>query len=101
MTVVLPDPVAILQAYRRKRAAELRRHVDALEQIASRLVQEDDRLDRLDLGEEERLLAPLAPPVLEQLERRPRRARIPLLPPRLQPLADEVDVLHAAPRRRV
>jgi len=50
------------------------RHVEALQEVRARLVEEHDGLRRLDLGEEEPPLATLTPPVPEELERRARDA---------------------------
>ena len=75
----------------------LGRHVDALQQVGARLGEEDDRLGRLELGEEQRLLRALAAPVVDQVERRARRARIPGLAPLREPLADQIDELELLP----
>ena len=70
MTVVLPEPVAILQAIAPERRRSPRPSgsslgsssgiVDALQEVGARLGQEDDRLGRLELGEEQPVLAALA-----------------------------------------
>ena len=45
------------------------RHIDPLKEIATRLVQKNDRLDGFELREEQALLAAVAAPVLQQLQR--------------------------------
>jgi hypothetical protein len=66
-------------------------HLDALEVVATRVGQENDRLDSLVLCEEQALLAPLAPPVLEEFQRGACRARIPFRAPLADPRTDLVD----------
>src|SRR5207244_833522 len=76
---------------------DLGRNVNPLQKIRARFVEEDDRLGRLELGEEEPTLPTLAPPVTNQVERRPRRPRIASLTPLRESLADQVDELELLP----
>ena len=63
-----------------------------LQEVGPRLGEEDDRLGRLALGEEERLRSrPSRLPLLQQFQRRPRHAGISLPAPVLDALADQVD----------
>jgi len=69
----------------------VQRDSDALQKVRARLREKDDRLDGLDLREEEAMPAALAPPVIEQLQRRARDAGIALRPPLPDPRAQVVD----------
>ncbi len=94
ITVVLPPPVAILQAYREEaRVAPLAPLIarlvggdlDPLAIVRPRLPQEDQRLRRLELGEEEALPPAVASPPVHQLAGHPGRSgasvRLPLRQP--------------------
>src|SRR5207302_1898232 len=74
-----------------------RRHVDSLQEVGASLGQEDDRLGRLDLSEEQRLLASVAAPLVDEIQRRPARARIPGLAPLGQSVPNQVDELELLP----
>ena len=98
MTTVLPEPVAILSATRgrpglcvvvRRRAGRSRSR--RRRSFVGDLGEVDRRLERLDLAEEQRLLALRVGPVLEQARRRCRHADVAAGAPQGDPLADAVD----------
>src|SRR5581483_4992210 len=73
------------------------RDLDPLQQIRSRLAEEDQRLGGFELGEEQAPLTPVAPPVANEVEGRPARAGVSGLSPRSEPLANQVHELELLP----
>ena len=83
MTVVLPVPVAILQAWRRNARIPSASapgwsngDINPLQEVRARLGEADDRLGGLELGEEQAVPSSFPAPVAQQLHGRPCHAAL-------------------------
>ena len=74
-------------------AGLVQRNVDPLREITPRFVEEDDRFGGFELGKEEPKTATLAPPVVQQLQRRGRDAGITSGSPLLDARSNQADQL--------